>query len=347
MLASSAALASDNSLKIDTVSINAGLLKSYHSIDSKNGGVDNITSPDEHGFSLGVSATFENEIIKGLRPYIGFTKLDYEDRYFNIPEVGLRFDFNPRIDRFQPYVTAGLGYAFSKWDENPVNNLIVREPEGQSFDLVMQTGFDYYITKRLAVGAGIRLDTYDASSVIVQDSKVSTINERASLGALAILTYRFGSTDQLDQDSDGDGVSDYDDRCPNTLKNIPVNQYGCAMDMFTFSLEIKFDKFHIADLTESPNFPVVEFLKKHADYHVRITGHTDSTGNPNYNLRLSEKRANEAKDFLISKGVSEDRVISVGRGDQEPLLSNDSLSNRIKNRRISVIFYRSEKVLPK
>mgnify|MGYP000714966115 CR=1 FL=1 len=70
MLASSAALASDNSLKIDTVSINAGLLKSYHSIDSKNGGVDNITSPDEHGFSLGVSATFENEIIKG---YIGWS----------------------------------------------------------------------------------------------------------------------------------------------------------------------------------------------------------------------------------------------------------------------------------
>lgn len=66
----------------------------------------------------------------------------------------------------------------------------------------------------------------------------------------------------------------------------------------------------------------------------RVEGHTDNVGSKSFNQRLSEERAKSVVDYLIAKGVSADRISSVGYGETRPVAPNNSEANRAKNRRI-------------
>ncbi len=66
---------------------------------------------------------------------------------------------------------------------------------------------------------------------------------------------------------------------------------------------------------------------------VRIEGHTDSVGSDAYNEKLSDKRAAAVKDYLTSKGITADRLESVGYGESRPVADNNSDAGRAKNRR--------------
>jgi outer membrane protein OmpA-like peptidoglycan-associated protein len=67
---------------------------------------------------------------------------------------------------------------------------------------------------------------------------------------------------------------------------------------------------------------------------IEISGHTDNAGNPKTNQKLSEKRAQACRDYLISKGIDGSRIEAVGYGDQRPVAPNDSEDGRQQNRRI-------------
>lgn len=69
---------------------------------------------------------------------------------------------------------------------------------------------------------------------------------------------------------------------------------------------------------------------------IEISGHTDNVGDDAYNQKLSEERANAVKKYLITKGISENRVKTVGYGPTQPVASNDTEEGRQKNRRISI-----------
>jgi OmpA-OmpF porin, OOP family len=66
---------------------------------------------------------------------------------------------------------------------------------------------------------------------------------------------------------------------------------------------------------------------------VRVEGHTDSDGNPQNNLALSEKRAGSVIAFLVGKGIDAKRLHGVGCGAKDPLVPNTSAENKQKNRR--------------
>ncbi|MEN8130367.1 MAG: OmpA family protein [Pseudomonadota bacterium] len=68
-----------------------------------------------------------------------------------------------------------------------------------------------------------------------------------------------------------------------------------------------------------------------------IIGHTDSTGDPNYNLDLSKRRAESVYDYLVETGTPAEKLRVVGRGQQDPLASNDTKEGRTKNRRVEII----------
>lgn len=79
------------------------------------------------------------------------------------------------------------------------------------------------------------------------------------------------------------------------------------------------------------------FLKQYKDRSVLIEGHTDSIGNEDYNLGLSQRRADSVKFWLMKQGVSSDRLVTSGKGEISPVSSNDSASGRQLNRRVEVI----------
>jgi outer membrane protein OmpA-like peptidoglycan-associated protein len=77
-------------------------------------------------------------------------------------------------------------------------------------------------------------------------------------------------------------------------------------------------------------------LKGHPDWHIVITGHTDNTGFAVSKKELSENRAIAGKNYLIQKGISADRITTIGMGDMEPVASNATEEGRQKNRRMVV-----------
>jgi outer membrane protein OmpA-like peptidoglycan-associated protein len=69
---------------------------------------------------------------------------------------------------------------------------------------------------------------------------------------------------------------------------------------------------------------------------VSIVGHTDSTGSASVNQPLSVERAAHTRDYLASRGVSPTRIVIEGRGEQEPVASNDDPAGRARNRRVEI-----------
>jgi len=82
---------------------------------------------------------------------------------------------------------------------------------------------------------------------------------------------------------------------------------------------------------------LVAFLNQYPTRKVAIEGHTDSVGNPDYNYRLSQRRAESVKSYLVQAGISFDRLSASGKGQDQPLASNDSESGRQQNRRVELI----------
>ena len=69
---------------------------------------------------------------------------------------------------------------------------------------------------------------------------------------------------------------------------------------------------------------------------IEIAGHTDSTGSDKYNQRLSERRAEAVKSYLVSQGVSADKMQTIGYGESKPIASNKTKVGQARNRRVEV-----------
>lgn len=90
-----------------------------------------------------------------------------------------------------------------------------------------------------------------------------------------------------------------------------------------------------------PNFrPVLDqfaqSLVQNPSSVIQIVGHTDATGNDAANVQLSRDRANATRDYLASRGVSTNRMTTDGRGEREPVASNDTDAGRARNRRVEI-----------
>src|SRR5262245_4735997 len=80
-----------------------------------------------------------------------------------------------------------------------------------------------------------------------------------------------------------------------------------------------------------------EWLKKNPTRNLLIEGHTDNTGSEDFNMRLSQQRAEAVRDQLVSRGVGPDRITTKGYGPKYPVVANDSASGRQQNRRVEVV----------
>jgi outer membrane protein OmpA-like peptidoglycan-associated protein len=79
---------------------------------------------------------------------------------------------------------------------------------------------------------------------------------------------------------------------------------------------------------------VVDYMKHDKSARIEVSGHTDNVGNPKSNKKLSQRRAQACRDYLISKGIDGGRIQAVGYGEERPVASNDTEEGRAQNRRI-------------
>ena len=135
------------------------------------------------------------------------------------------------------------------------------------------------------------------------------------------------------KDSDGDGVLDPDDKCPNTPKGATVNSVGCWVIK---GLLFDFNKADIKPQYYKNIDNVIKVLKANPNMKVEIQGHTDNIGSASYNMKLSLKRAKAVADYIISHGISPDRVTYKGYGFTKPIAPNDTPEGRALNRRVQI-----------
>lgn len=142
-------------------------------------------------------------------------------------------------------------------------------------------------------------------------------------------------------DSDGDGVPDYRDRCANTPAGVSVDRNGCPIkDEVVLTIDrlgFGFDSYNLDGESRRALDRAVSVIKSHSEVKMDIVGHTDSTGPEAYNQTLSEKRANAAREYLVSKGVDGDQLRAVGRGESNPVADNDTDDGRARNRRVELV----------
>lgn len=137
-----------------------------------------------------------------------------------------------------------------------------------------------------------------------------------------------------DIDSDGDGVYDKNDECPDTPKGAIVDSRGCwVVKGVTFD----YKKWDIKEAFNSNLSNIVDILQKNPDMSIRIEGHTDNIGSMKYNIDLSQKRAQAVKNYLVEKGINESRVSVMGFGFKKPIAPNDTEEGRALNRRAEIV----------
>lgn len=127
------------------------------------------------------------------------------------------------------------------------------------------------------------------------------------------------------------------------LESAEVERVGEGIKV-TFDSGLLFD-FDSANIQGAAEENLTEFATTMEDFegsNILIVGHTDSKGSEEYNQKLSERRAQSAADFITRQGISSDRIETAGRGESEPVASNETEEGRRQNRRVEVAIYASE-----
>lgn len=250
-----------------------------------------------------------------------------------------------------PYFAAGTG--ISSYNNNQLGF-------SKEYDFLLNAGLGlkYYLSRNLALRG-------DARYII--DIASSEINY--NLLYCAGLTFEFGipgeepqvaapveptkekeelcpqgpvgcvEKDWCKKDSDGDGVPDCIDKCPNTPKGTKVDANGCPppaeQGIIIFrNIHFDFGKSDIKPESYQVLDQVVDYLKANPGIKMEVDGHTDNKGTPEYNIKLSDWRADSVRKYLMGKGVPSDRLEVKGFGLTKPIVPNDSEENRARNRRV-------------
>ena len=137
-------------------------------------------------------------------------------------------------------------------------------------------------------------------------------------------------------DSDNDGVPDFRDQCPGTPAGVAVNSLGCSESLVLEGVNFEFDSARLTAQAQQELRQVAQLLVNNPDVRVSIEGHTDSRGDATYNKRLSQSRAQSVGTYLNQLGVSADRMMAVGYGEERPVATNDTAAGRAANRRVEL-----------
>ena len=273
--------------------------------------------------SMGLGYNFdENWALEFAGSYA--PSLDFNDEWdrggnadITMARLNALYHFNTD-SAFVPYVTLGGGGLWASADDSESYN---------SGAINGGLGFKYFFNETVA----LRMEVLDVYTFKKFDNGSGTNNIVATAG----LTFQFGPrTDCVD--SDMDGVCDDYDKCPGTPAGYKVDADGCPITV-TIRMDVKFDfdKAVVKQEYMPEVAKVADFMKAHPQTRTTVEGHTDDRGKPEYNQKLSQRRADAVRQTLVSVfGIESSRLTSVGHGEMQPIADNSTEAGRYQNRRV-------------
>jgi outer membrane protein OmpA-like peptidoglycan-associated protein len=124
------------------------------------------------------------------------------------------------------------------------------------------------------------------------------------------------------------------------LEGAEVERVGEGIAVtFESGLLFPFDSDQLLPAGRSNLQDLARSLQSYPGTEVLIVGHTDATGSDSYNMALSQRRAESAANYLSAQGITRSRIRTQGKGEVEPVASNDSESGRQQNRRVEIAIF--------
>ncbi len=313
---------SDNIAIVPYLSLGGGIASYNPKMIAANGGAETDFKPEGSVKELyiPVGAGLKFKVSEGVNIDIGY-RMNFVD--------GDNLDgyaFGPQKDKFS-YAFGGLEFAFGKKGNpqmqmnNPVAQMRNEQLEGNQ---VLQAAVD----------------------------KALRESEQRNNDKIAAMQAELA---KFKEDSDGDGVSDYFDKCPGTPAGEKVDGTGCTLpappqvimvteedrrivDDAIRNLEFDLGKATLRSTSFQSLDRVAEILTK-KNFSLKLAGHTDNVGSDANNLKLSKDRAESVKAYLVSKGANPSRIEATGYGESQPITTNKTAAGRQKNRRVEFTLY--------
>jgi len=113
---------------------------------------------------------------------------------------------------------------------------------------------------------------------------------------------------------------------------------------FNEKILFDFSKAEIGDSAKKNLDALVQILNKYPNTNIEIQGHTDSRGTDEYNMGLSERRAETVKSYLAAQGIDPSRMTTKGFGESAPAYSNDTQEGMAQNRRVEFLITANEQM---
>ncbi|MDR2460626.1 MAG: OmpA family protein [Deltaproteobacteria bacterium] len=252
-------------------------------------------------------------------PNVPDSALGDNDIFFGRLNALYHFD---TASAFVPYLTFGIGWMDDSRE--------LYDDYG-SFTGNAGLGFKYFFNDTVA----LRMEATEVMGFREQHND-RFIGPMVTAG----LTFQVGGGEDTCIDSDGDGVCDPYDRCPGTPAGYRVDADGCPITVsITLDVKFDFDKSVVKPQYRAEVEKAASFLSAHPGSTVELQGHTDSKGSDEYNLKLSDRRANAVREYLVREfGINPARVTARGYGETMPIASNDTEEGRAINRRVVGVF---------
>lgn len=143
----------------------------------------------------------------------------------------------------------------------------------------------------------------------------------------------------------GDYMDKQADEMREDIAGAKIERVGEGIKItFDSGLLFKVNKSELSAASKTNLTNLAEILNKYEDTDILLEGHTDASGSDEYNLELSNKRAESVSNFLTRKNVLVRRFSVQGYGETQPIASNETVDGRQQNRRVEVAIFANEKL---
>ncbi|WP_191603370.1 OmpA family protein [Marinomonas algicola] len=296
---------------------------------------DNSAGTDLDLDQVRIDALYHLETKADVTPYLAF---------------GLGYnEYSSNVNDYEPILNAGFGvkYALNSNLSLRGDFRLIDSLEADRIDTATSVGLTYAFG-----GTKKRIEPAPVQEAIVVDNDADGVNDAIDQ-CLDSHPNDIVDLNGCALDDDKDGVINRLDDCPDSAMGSKVDATGCYIELIethTARLDVNFEI--NSAVVDQKYFGEIEgiakFLTEYPETDVVIEGHTDDTGEAEYNQTLSEKRALAVSDILVNEfNVAQERISVVGFGESKPLVENTSEENRIMNRRVISIVTAQVKTIAK